>query len=228
MNMNSNNQQTVNSNGVSDYPQQYVKIGKQSPNGHYPPPQILTPRIDIRLDYENLHFRLAKGLRWKPDAQALIEGIKTGLQHLGDIVRLVAYADWYNLPPDENHVSDTGDWQRDLAKMGVETRYLVNANKKNVVDFQMTHDIRDLLERPLEDPGAADLIILGTNDSDFKGLLTAARKRQRRLVLLAVKGQLSRHLLDVIDANDVYYIDEKLNLHKGRYPVNNKKQQNQN
>jgi uncharacterized LabA/DUF88 family protein len=217
--MNNNNQQAVKNNGVRHYPQQYGEIGKQSLNGQYGPPQILTPRIDIRLDFENLHITLKKDLNWKPDAQALIKAIQAGVQHLGVIVRLVAYADWDKLSLADRDVYQRWNkraWQRDLAAIGVETRYLVNEDNKNVADIQMTNDIRDLLERPLDAPDAADLIILGTNDSDFKGVLTAAQRRRRRIILLAVKGQLSHHLLAAVEAEDIYYIDQGLHLHNGR------------
>ncbi len=215
--MESTHSQVVKSNGVNNYPLQYFVPNNQSHAPHERLQHVLRPRIDIRLDYENLHITLKKDLEWKPDAQALIKAVKEGVKHLGVIVRIVAYADWDKLSLADRKIYPKWhqrSWQRDLAAMGVETRYLVNEENKNVVDLQMTNDLRDLLERRLDAPDAADLIILGTNDSDFSGVLEAARRRRRKVVLLAVKGQLSQHLQDIVDANDVYYIDQGLHLHQ--------------
>jgi uncharacterized LabA/DUF88 family protein len=224
--MESTNSQVVKGNGVNNYPLQYSAPNNQL---HFPQEglhQDLKPRIDVRLDYENLHITLKKDLEWKPDAQALIKAVKEGVKHLGEIVRIVAYADWDKLSLADRKIYPKWhqrSWQRDLAAMGVETRYLVNEENKNVVDIQMTNDIRDLLERRLDAPDAADLIILGTNDSDFSGVLEAAKRRRRKVVLLAVKGQLSQHLQDIVDANDVYYIDQGLHLHQIRNHASSKK-----
>ena len=55
--------------------------------------QFTKPRVDVRLDYENLHISL-RNLGWRPDAKALIVTVKKVAQHLGIVSRIVAYADW--------------------------------------------------------------------------------------------------------------------------------------
>jgi len=214
--MNGNNQQVMKNNGVGNHVLQHLEYEKQFGSFQQGSPRLLMPRLDIRLDYENLHITLKKELDWKPNAQALIRAISEGVKHLGAVVRIVDYADWDRLSQADSRIFPKWrerSWQRDLAAMGVETRYLVNEDNRNAVDIQMTNDLRDLLERPADAYDTADLIILGTNDSDFRAVLEAARRRRRRFVLLAVKGQLSHRLVDVIDLNDIYYIDGGLHLH---------------
>jgi hypothetical protein len=214
--MSSNNEQLLFRNGTLS---QALTNGQSPTIYQHSPSKILKPRVDIRLDFENLHITLKKDLGWKPNAQALVKVVQRSVQHLGDIVRIVAYADWDALSLADKKIYQQWSkraWQKDLAAMGIETRYLVNGDNQNAADIHMINDLRDLLERPLDAPDAADLIVLGTNDGDFKGVIEAAKRRRRRIALIAVKGHLSQYLLNVVHPSDIYYLDIGLHIHQNQ------------
>lgn len=168
---------------------------------------IKTPKVDIRLDYENLHIGL-KRRGWKPNAKVLMEALKLATRDLGDILRTVAYADWGLLSREDGQ-----DWQRELATLNIETRYLVNERGKNTADMKIAEAIRDLIERSSGASDAPDVIVLGTNDRDFRAVLETARQRGQRVVIVGLRDGVSRHLLDVVGPNDIRYLDEHLLVH---------------
>lgn len=177
-----------------------------------PEPKI--PKLDVRLDYENLHIGL-KQRGWQPNAMELIEAVRKAVADIGDVVKITAYADWGLLSRTEPHDQQskpTGnhDWQRDLAAIGVETAYLVNQRGKNTADMKIAGDIRDLLERNVSAPDAVDVVVIGTNDRDFRVTVEKARERGQRLIVLAIRDGLSQHLRSILQPSDIRYIDDYL------------------
>ena len=169
-------------------------------------PEPKVPKVTVLFDYENLHIGL-KQRGWRPDAKALIEAARHAVSDLGDIVKMTAYADWKLLEQ-----NDQRDWQRELAGMGIDTQYVLNERGKNTADMKIADAVRDLVERNAHAPDAVDVVVLGTNDRDFRATVEKARERGQRLVLLAIKGGLSRHLLDLLDPKEIRYIDEYLTM----------------
>ncbi len=167
-------------------------------------PEAKVPRVSIRLDYENLHIGLTKK-GWQPDCKLLIEAVKKSAADLGQIVSIVAYADWGLLSRNSKF-----DLQRELASIGVEPRYQLSDRGKNSADMRIADDIRTLVERPSTAPDAVDLVVLGTNDRDFRPTLETAKARGQRIVLLAIKDGLSNQLKGVAD--EIRYLDEYLHL----------------
>lgn len=172
------------------------------------------PKVTVLLDYENLHIGL-KQRGWRPDAKALIEATRQAASDLGAIVRMTAYADWKLLEQ-----NDKRDWQRELTSIGIDTQYVLNERGKNTADMKIADAVRDLVERNANAPDAVDVIVLGTNDRDFRATVEKARERGQRIVLLAIKGGLSRHLLDLLDPKEIRYIDEYLSMKPGQQPDN--------
>jgi uncharacterized LabA/DUF88 family protein len=172
-------------------------------------PDLKVPRIDIRLDYENLHFGLVER-GWSPDTRALVAAIKAEAATLGEVVSIVAYADWTLLSKSANR-----DVQRELALEGVETRYQVNLRGKNSADMKMADDIAALTAQDPNASDSVDLIILGTCDRDFRPTVERVKSRGKRLVIFALENGTSWQLRD---AAEVRYLDHRLMLGRPARP----------
>ena len=179
-------------------------------------PDLRLPRVDLRLDFENLHQGL-KQRGWEPNAKALVDAIKKAVEDLGEITRIVAYGDWGVIQRE-----DRQDWQRSLAEQGVEPRYLINERGKNTADMKIADAIRDIVERSSDAPDAAEIVVVATNDRDFRSVLETARQRGQRVVLLAIRDGLSRHLRSVVKEGDIRYIDDFLELKRPAAPETNR------
>jgi hypothetical protein len=168
-----------------------------------PRPKLAT--VDVRLDFENLYVGLRK-LGWSRDVKAMVQAIRDQAAEFGDVVTVVAYADW-------DWLAERGEpgLQRELFMAGVETRYQVNIHGKNSSDMVIARDIQSMLERPDARSDTPDIIILGTCDRDFRPTLQLAHTRRRRAVLLTLRRGLSE-LLRVVAGNDVRYLDERLSV----------------
>ena len=157
-------------------------------------------RIDVRLDFENLFFALRRhGYSTRP--KPIIAMLKAALAGDGDIVNITAYADWFVL----EKMCQGYPLQRELTRQGVDTRFVISEHGKNTADMKIVNDIRTLLERAPGDPDSAEVIVLGSHDRDFQSLLETAAARGRRLILLGLRDDISRLLLQ--SARDVRYLD---------------------
>ncbi len=168
-------------------------------------PDIKVPRVDVRLDYENLQIGLEKR-GWTSNPKALIDAVKAAIADLGEVVNIVAYADWDLLSKSASH-----NIQRELARIGVETRYQINMRGKNSADMKMADDIRTVVERRPEASDAVDVIVLGTCDRDFRPTVEAAKARSKKLVIVALAGAVSQELRHAA-GDEVRYLDSRLNL----------------
>lgn len=158
-----------------------------------------TARVDVRLDYENLHIGLEKrGVAIHP--RELINTVKLQIANHGNIVSLVAYADWSSLANSAGY-----DIQRELALSGVDTRYQISQYGKNSADMRMANDLHTVLDK---DPEAADVFVLATGDRDFRPILETVKARGKKVVVIGLKDDLSRDLQQAAD--DVYYLDDSL------------------
>lgn len=133
-------------------------------------PELKIARIDVRLDYENLHVGLEQR-GWPAEPRQLIEAVKAAAGDLGEIVSIVAYADWDLLAQRAKR-----NIQRELALMGVKTRYQVNLRGKNSADMEIANDLRTLMERDANAPDAADIILIGSGDRDFRATVESAKE----------------------------------------------------
>ena len=170
-------------------------------------PNLKIPRIDVRLDLENIFIGLVQR-GWRPNLREMIEAIRLVLEDLGEIITITGYADWGEL--NRHHGGPNANWQRELTLAGGESRYVVNQHGKNTADMKIADDIRTLVEHEHGANGAIDIIGLATMDRDFRHIVDTARGRGKKVVLLALKGGLSRELEGV--ANEVRYLDAFLKL----------------
>lgn len=189
----------------------YIHGGLRAPHFNARPleellPETKVPRIDVRLDYENLHLGLIER-GWNGSIRSFVQAVRDAFEPVGEVVRVVAYADYGLLKGEGKR-----DWQRELLEAGVEATYLVNERGKNTADMKIADAVRDLLEGHSSAGDAIDVIGLGTNDRDFKTVIETARQRGKQLKLLAIRGGLSRHLANTVPEKDVIYIDDFLTL----------------
>lgn len=173
-------------------------------------PETKVPKVDIRLDYENLHIGLeTMGALKRP--KDLIEAVRRAVNdnNLGEIGKIVAYADW-----DELTKRGSRGLQRELASIDVETRYQINIHGKNTADMEIADDIRSLMEGKVVAPYDVGVFVLGTCDRDFRPLIKTAAKKKKRLVILSLKYGISQHLKTMKEIN-LLYLDKYLSLSTG-------------
>ena len=176
-------------------------------------PDLKIPRIDVRIDMENLLIGLVN-LGWQPNMHKMIEAIRTAIEDLGEMVTLTAYADWSEI--NRLNADKKIDWQRELTLAGGETRYVISSRGKNTADMRIADDIRTLVERDYAAWGVVDIIGLVTMDGDFRHVVDTARIRGKRVVVLGLKNHLSREL--EVAASEIRYLNGFFELHSLKEP----------
>jgi uncharacterized LabA/DUF88 family protein len=156
-------------------------------------------RVDVRVDFENLYYGMQEN-NWSLNIRSIVHSIKAAVSDLGEIVRIVAYADWGVLAKQSNK-----ELQRDLEVLGVKTRYQISIKGKNSADMEIVDDVYRLLGRDYTEE-AVDVIVIGTCDRDFRPVLETAQSRGKRIVVLGLQGKLSRELETV--AHEIRYMDQ--------------------
>jgi hypothetical protein len=166
-------------------------------------PEPRPTRYAVLVDYENIHIGLERnGISVSP--KILMEAIKKKAASLGDTGNIVAYADWDLLSRGSRY-----NIQRELALMsGVEPRYQPNENGKNSADMAIADQIRTVVEKPSGAPDAVDVVVVVSGDRDFKPVVDTAKSRDKKVVILTVRGTLSAELREAAD--EVDYLDDLL------------------
>lgn len=170
-------------------------------------PSLKIPRIDVRLDLENIFIGLVQR-GWQPNLRELLDGVRCSMEDLGEIVTITGYADWAELA--RHHGGPGVDWQREFALAGGESRYVVNQHGKNTADMRLADDVRTLVEHNAAAASVVDVICLATMDRDFRPIVETAQRRGKRVVVLGLEGGVSRELETV--ASQVRYLDKYLRL----------------
>jgi len=170
-------------------------------------PNLKIPRIDVRIDLENIFIGLMKR-GWQPNMRELIASIHKAMEDLGEIVAVTGYADFDEL--NRHHGAQKTNWQREFTLAGGETRYVINQHGKNTADMKIADDLRTLVELTSHLGATIDIIGLATMDRDFRHIVNTARFRGKKVVLLGVAGELSRELESA--ASEVRYLDNYLKL----------------
>ena len=150
----------------------------------------------VWLDIENLLIGLKEN-GVIPDIKAFVDAIREEVSDLGDVTSIIAYGDFGLL-----RESFGTDVQRELEQLGVRTRYQVNMHGKNSADMEIASDIHTHLER---DPNV-ETVIIGTGDRDFRPSVDAAHNKGKKVIILALKDNLSRDLRQAAD--DVRFLDK--------------------
>lgn len=178
-------------------------------------PTLKIPRIDARLDIENIVIGLAQR-GWQPDLRELVDAVRRSTEDLGEIVNITGYADWTELA--RHHGRAGVDLQREFALAGGESRYLVNQHGKNTADMRLADDVRTLVEHNHGSAGGVDVICFATMDRDFRPIIETAQRRGKRVVVLGLEGGVSRELEMV--ASEVRYLDKFVSLPTTARPTN--------
>jgi len=171
-------------------------------------PDLKVPRIDVRVDFENIFIGLVKERNWRPNVRELVEGIRMSMQDLGEVVTVTAYGDFDELARCHPGVN----FQRELTLANAESRYVINQHGKNTADMKIADDIRTLVEHDQGSGGAVDIIGLATMDRDFRHIVETAQRRGKKVVVLGLKGRLSRELEGV--ASETRYLDDHLKMNQ--------------
>jgi hypothetical protein len=161
-------------------------------------------KVAVYLDYENLHIGLL-GMGIDPDPQVVVPAVRSLTADLGNVVDMIAYADWYELSKNTNR-----DIQRELAMLGVKTHYQISRHGKNSADMALANDIRTRIGRQGGDPDEVDMIVLGSRDRDFTTIVREAQK-DKKVVILGLSEGISR---DLEMQAEVRYIDKVLAKHQ--------------
>jgi tetratricopeptide (TPR) repeat protein len=130
---------------------------------------VPTNSVAILIDYENLILGLAaKGDI--PTSAGLITYLRSVAAEFGNIVAVVAYADWDVVSRKSGH-----NVQRELAVLGVETRYMHSLRNRDTANKQIADYILVTI---------ANVLILVTSDRDVHPSVEAATKRGKRVVII--------------------------------------------
>jgi uncharacterized LabA/DUF88 family protein len=170
-------------------------------------PSLKIPRIDVRLDLENIFIGLVQR-SWRPNLADLLDAVRHSMEDLGEIVSITGYADWSKLA--RHHGGPGVDWQHEFVLAGGDSRYVLNQHRKNTADMRIADDVRTLVEHNSGAPSVVDVICLATMDRDFRPVVETAQRRGKRVVVLGLEGGVSRELETV--ANEVRYLDKYLHL----------------
>lgn len=168
-------------------------------------PNLKVPRIDVRIDLENIFIGLVKR-GWQPNLRKLVEATRLACEDLGEVTSLTGYADFDEL--NRHHGGANINWQRELTLAGAETRYVVSQHGKNTADMKLAADIGSVIEN--SSGNAIDVFGLVTMDRDFRHIVDTARQRGKKVAVIGLRGGLSRELERV--ANAVRYLDDHLSL----------------
>jgi hypothetical protein len=172
-------------------------------------PNLKIAQIDVRLDLENIFIGLVQR-GWRPNLREMVEAVHAAMEDIGKVVTVTGYADFDEL--NRRHGGPRVNWQRELTLAGGESRYVVNQHGKNTADMKIADDIRTLVEYNPGTGGMIDIICLATMDRDFRHTVETAQSRGKKIVVLALKGGLSRELETIAGKGNVRYLDDYLKL----------------
>ncbi len=181
-------------------------------------PDLKIPRIDVRIDMENLVIGLLQ-LRWEPNMRDVVKAMRLALDDLGEVVSLTAYADWSQMK--KLYSNKKIDYQREITLAGAESRYVISSAGKNTADMKIADDIRTIVERDYAAwGGAIDIIALVTMDRDFRPVVDTARIRGKRIVVLGLEHHLNHELMRA--ASEVRYLNSFFELGPRKKPQRNR------
>jgi uncharacterized LabA/DUF88 family protein len=172
--------------------------------------QKRTPKVDIRLDYENLHITLNRHRGWRPHAPQFYEAIEKAIADLGPITDTTAYADWYRLEgPGKPDLARGLKWQLAYTRLGFQTRLLLNEPGLKDVDTQIDEDINEQL-RLATLARLRMIVVLGASDGDYVRTVRRTYNYGQRIVVLGIEGNISRDLIREAGTRNIRYLDPYL------------------
>ncbi|MDD9956934.1 MAG: NYN domain-containing protein [Anaerolineaceae bacterium] len=168
-----------------------------------------TRNVAVYIDFENITISLNEQ-GFTVNLDHLIERFISQANAYGQVVKMAAYAPWYqrgSLPPlvdaAGNEIAD--DAPRRLLMANIDA---VNSLPgKNSADMRIARDVTT--DAGHED--AADVYIVASGDRDFNDMLTGLRSRGKQVIVWSVRGSTSRQL----ESNPgiaVEYVEDFTNL----------------
>ncbi len=151
-----------------------------------------TRNVAVYIDFENITISLNEQ-GFTVNLDHLIERFRSQANAYGQVVKMAAYAPWFqrgSLPPlvDAAGSEVADDAPRRLLMANIDA---VNSLPgKNSADMRIAHDVT--VDAGHED--SADVYIMASGDRDFHDVLTSLRARGKQVIVWGVRGSTSRQL----------------------------------
>lgn len=151
-----------------------------------------TRNVAVYIDFENITISLNEQ-GFTVNLDHLIERFRSQANAYGQVVKMAAYAPWFqrgSLPPlvDAAGSEVADDAPRRLLLANIDA---VNSLPgKNSADMRIAHDVS--VDAGHED--SADVYIMASGDRDFHDVLTSLRARGKQVIVWGVRGSTSRQL----------------------------------
>ena len=151
-----------------------------------------TRNVAVYIDFENITISLNEQ-GFTVNLDHLIERFRSQANAYGQVVKMAAYAPWYqrgSLPPlvDSSGSEVADDAPRRLLMANIDA---VNSLPgKNSADMRIAHDVTT--DAGHED--SADVYIMASGDRDFHDVLASLRSRGKQVIVWGVRGSTSRQL----------------------------------
>lgn len=168
-----------------------------------------TRNVALYIDFENITISLNEQ-GFTVNLDHLIERFISQANAYGQVVKMAAYAPWYqrgSLPPmvDAAGSEVADDAPRRLLMSNIDA---VNSLPgKNSADMRIAHDVT--IDASHDD--SADVYIIASGDRDFNDVLTGLRSRGKQVIVWGVRGSTSRQL-EINPGIAVEYVEDFTDL----------------
>lgn len=153
-------------------------------------------KVAIFVDYENLFYSMYNKFQAQPDPMEFISIAR----RYGHIVTARAYGDFEKNPYIKNEVPKLRAASFEVVHTRTET---VGGKEKSYTDFKIVEDLFVFKEENRE----VENIILATGDGHFSNIVARLKIRDgRRVIIVGVKGSISRELQMAAGRDDVIEI----------------------
>jgi len=152
----------------------------------------MTVNIAVLIDYENVHWSIKNTYGFSPEPGRLVEGLRSQAQRHGDVVLMLAYADF-------DHAEFKG-LQTELQRKSVEPRHVYSLSseegrRKNAADIELSLDALELVYTR-ED---IDHFVLVCGDRDMIQIIKKLHTRRKKVFIVGVERTTSKDLRQFAD-----------------------------
>lgn len=148
--------------------------------------------IAVLIDYENVHWSVKNTYGFSPEPGKLVDGLRMQAQQYGDVVLLMAYADF-------DHAEFKG-LQTELQRRSVEPRHVYSLSsedgrRKNAADIELSLDALELVYTR-ED---IDHFVIVCGDRDMIQVIKKLHTRRKKVFIVGVDRTTSKDLKQFAD-----------------------------
>lgn len=152
----------------------------------------MTVNIAVLIDYENVHWSIKNTYGFSPEPGKLVEGLRSQAQQYGDVVLMLAYADF-------DHAEFKG-LQTELQRRSVEPRHVYSLSsedgrRKNAADIELSLDALELVYT--REDIAHFVIVCG--DRDMIQIIKKLHTRRKKVCIVGVERTTSKDLKQFAD-----------------------------